>query len=253
LSNDNQNIESRTVIIVATLNEAENLPTLMAKIREVLPKTKVIVVDDNSQDGTAEWGQAYQQRDPNFEFIIRVSHRGLGSATIDGFRAAIRRDAEWVGTLDADGSHDPRVLREMLDQIQAGELENVDVCIGSRYVKNGRIEGWPKKRLLASRAVNFVARWFVGLKAHDNTSALRLYRVAALREIDIDSITNLGYGYLQEILSVLQEKGSCFREFPITFRDRAKGKSKMSLAMALSVFWSLLRLSLRRVGKPFSR
>jgi hypothetical protein len=108
-------------------------------------------------------------------------------------------------------------------------------------------------RLIASRAVNFVSRWFVGLKAYDNTSALRLYRVSALREIGIDSITNLGYGYLQEILFVLQENGSSFREFPITFRDREKGKSKMSLAVALSVFWSLLRLSLRRVRRSFSR
>ena len=221
----------------------------MTKIREALPEAAVIVVDDNSQDGTAEWLAANQRLDPNFDFFVRTSARGLGSATIDGFREAIRRNAEWVGTLDADGSHDPRVLRKMIDQIETGKLESVDVCIGSRYVKNGRIEGWPMTRRIGSFVVNLVSRWMVGLNAYDNTSALRLYRVAALHEKNIGAISNLGYGYLQEILFNLQANGSAFKEFPITFRDRAHGKSKMTSAVAVSVIWGLLRLSLRRLGR----
>ena len=237
--------------MVATLDEVENLPTLLARIRSVLPVSPVFVVDDDSRDGTAEWLDQYRQNDPNFGFLIRKSARGLGSATIEGFQVAIRRAATWVATIDADGSHDPSVLKQMLDQTHTGQLEGLDVCIGSRYTPGGAIEGWPLARRVASRLVNLISRWVIGLRPHDNTSALRLYRVSTLRNIDVSTIHNRGYGYLQEILFRLQRQKSSFREFPMTFRNREKGKSKVTIGEALSVLSGLLRLfALRLFSRP---
>lgn len=214
--------------------------------------TSVFVVDDDSRDGTAEWLENYRLGDAKFDFLIRKSARGLGSATVAGFLMAIRRGTEWAATMDADGSHDPGILREMMDQMQADARSGVDVCIGSRYIAGGQVEGWTLTRLVASRVVNSISRWLIGLRPHDNTSALRLYRVAALREIDVNSIRNRGYGYLQEILFRLQEQGCTFREFPITFRNRALGRSKVTLSVVFTVILGLLRLTLLRCRRLIS-
>jgi dolichol-phosphate mannosyltransferase len=233
--------QAEVMVIIATLNEMANLPSIVARIRRVLPASKILVIDDNSQDGTREW--LATQSDHHLEWIIRTEELGLGTATLAGLKTAISRGFAWVATLDADGSHDPAVLKQMLDCDCQVDGRPVDLCIGSRYTPGGKTIGWPMSRWIGSKAVNFISRWLVGLKPRDTTSALRLYRIESLRQIDLEQLRNTGYGYLQEILWHLQRHGALIREFPITFVEREQGESKLRIGEALRVLAGLMRLT----------
>lgn len=229
------------MIIIATLNEMANLPTLVRRIHNALPTAKILVIDDNSPDGTQDWLST--QSDPDLEWIIRADEKGLGTATRTGLETAISRCFVWVATLDADGSHDPTVLKQMMEFVRQENSKAPDLCIGSRYISGGNIVGWPLSRRLGSKVVNFLARWMVGLKARDTTSALRLYRIDSLRQISLTDLRCDGYGYLQEILWHLQRRGATIREFPITFVDREQGDSKLKFREAYRVLTGLFRLT----------
>ncbi|HEX2473566.1 MAG TPA: polyprenol monophosphomannose synthase [Lacipirellulaceae bacterium] len=231
----------RTLVALATYNEIENLPGLVDEILRVLPDADLLVVDDNSPDGTGRWCNAKAQSELRVRCVHRTGKMGLGSATLEAARIAIDEGYDVFVTLDADWSHDPKHLPELVSA-----TEHVDVAIGSRYVTGGTFEGWPWHRRVMSRSMNRVSRALLGLPIQDSSGAFRAYRVAKLRQIDLNQITSGGYAYLEEILWHLNRADASFCEVPITFQQRRAGKSKINLREAASKIATLLRLGARR-------
>jgi len=236
----------KTLVVIATYNERENLPELVGEIFQAVPEATVLVVDDNSPDGTGDWCDEAAARDPRLVCLHRAGKQGLGTAILAGLRYAIDHDFARVATLDADFSHHPRYLPRLLDGVSGDELNGrADVMIGSRYVAGGGIEGWPLRRRLMSRGVNLVARAALGLRVRDCSGGYRCYRVAALKRLDLAAISARGYAMLEEILWHLKENGARLAETPIVFTDRRRGHSKIDAREALAALWTLLRLGVR--------
>jgi dolichol-phosphate mannosyltransferase len=231
----------RVLVVVATYNEIENLPRLVAAIHNALPQADLLVVDDHSPDGTGRWCDTAARDNPRLACLHRSGKLGLGSATVAGFEHALARDYDVVCTLDADFSHDPAVLPQLV-----AALDDADVAIGSRYVPGGTIEGWPLRRRVASRVMNSLSRWVLRLPARDTSGAFRAYRCAKLREIDLHDISSQGYAYLEEIVWLLARRGATFAEVPITFRERELGESKISINELGGKLRMLSRLAVRR-------
>lgn len=231
----------RTLVAIATYNEIENLPQLVAAIRQHVPEVDILVTDDNSPDGTGRWCDEHAATDKRFHVLHRSGKLGLGSAIVAGLKYAVENLYDFAITMDADLSHDPRHLPEILAAMH-DEAPPPDVVIGSRYVTGGGIEGWPLYRRIMSRWVNWYARWMLNLKPHDCSGAYRCYRVAMLKTIRFEAIRSRGYSLLEEILWLLQCQGAEMREVPITFVDRTSGKSKISYREAWQLFWILFRL-----------
>ena len=205
---------------------------------------EVLVIDDNSPDGTGDWCRQREQSDLRFQCIHRAGKLGLGSATIEGFEFALEGDFDLVATMDADFSHDPKSLLPMVETLRADVNREIGVVIGSRYIDGGAIEGWPWARHFSSRLVNGFARTFLRLPTRDNSGAFRVYRRETLEQIELNRIEATGYAYLEEILWRIHRQGIKMFEFPITFRDRERGKSKTNLKMGVQVFWHLTKIAL---------
>ena len=237
---------SRLLIIVATYNELENLPSLVDELESLLPDTDILVIDDGSPDGTGKWCDDRKQSDARLEVIHRAGKMGLGSATVTGFKYGLSENQNYdlLATMDADFSHSPGSLVELVEFLNGDRKEAFGVVIGSRYVPGGGIENWPWMRHLSSRAVNFVARFLLGLKTRDNSGAFRVYRSSTLRAINVDLIQSSTFAYLEEILWRIRRAGIEMKELPITFRDRELGQSKTSFKLGVSVFWHLLKIRL---------
>ena len=228
------------LVVLATYNERENLPRLVDEIFGELPDSVVLVVDDNSPDGTGRWCDEHMQKEPRLRCLHRPAKLGLGTATLAAAQVAIDEGFTVFVTLDADGSHDPRHLQALVRAV-----ENADVAIGSRYCPSGAIEGWPLTRRILSRAVNFLGRHALRLPVSDASGAYRAYRVAKLREIDLACVSAVGYSYLEETLWHLARAGATFAEVPITFRQRRAGKSKINLREAAGKISTIGRLAWR--------
>ncbi|MEM6799486.1 MAG: polyprenol monophosphomannose synthase [Planctomycetota bacterium] len=233
-----------TLVAVATYNEIENLPALVEAIQQALPGADVLVVDDNSPDGTGRWCDERAERDPRLRVIHREGKLGLGSATIAAFNWGLDRGYELIATMDADWSHDPAVLPALV-----ALSESCDVAIGSRYCPGGEIAGWPASRRVASAVMNRLTRLLLRVPARDASGAFRVYRAEALRRIDLSQITESGYAYLEEILWRLHHAGATIGEAPITFRDRRAGDSKVSSKEIFGKLRMLRRFGLRRPGR----
>jgi dolichol-phosphate mannosyltransferase len=233
---------SSVLVALATYNEIETLPSLVAAIHEQLPDAHILVVDDNSPDGTGRWCDEEATRSPWFSVIHRPGKLGLGSASWAAMQTAIERDADFLITLDADWSHPPEVLPRLVAAAQ-----NADVVVGSRYVSGGRIEGWPTSRRVVSAVMNLATRLALGLPLRDASGACRLYRVALLKQLDFTQLTATGYAYLEEILWQLHRLGARFAEVPITFTDRRAGASKVNFAEAYGKAKTLTRLTWQRI------
>jgi dolichol-phosphate mannosyltransferase len=231
----------RTLVSLATYNEIENLPSLVDEILRTLPFADVLVVDDNSPDGTGKWCDACAATESRVKCLHRPAKQGLGSATLAAAQWAIDHGYDLFVTMDADWSHHPRHLPALI-----AATERADVAIGSRYVPGGAIEGWPLQRRIASRGINRLSRLLLGVPIHDLSGAFRAYRVAKLGEISLDAIRSHGYAYLEEILWHLHASGSVFVEVPIIFHQRRAGRSKIGIREAASTLFTLLRLAARR-------
>lgn len=236
------------LIVIATFNEVDNLPVLVSAIFDLLPESKVLVIDDDSPDGTGRWCDEYHQQEPRLEVMHREGERGLGSATIGGLQRGMQGGFDLIATMDADLSHDPGALLSLLKRIEEDKTGKLGLVIGSRYVEGGRIQGWSWHRRLASKLVNGYVRLFLGLKTQDNTSAFRVYRSAALRRIDLADVASTGYAYLEEILWRLQIARVPMAEVPIVFEDRKRGESKVRPAVILSSLWQILVLSFKNLA-----
>lgn len=229
-------------IVIATYNEIDNLPTLIEQLVALLPDAKILVIDDQSPDGTGKWCDENSIRFPSMTCFHRNGKLGLGSATVEGFRWAIDHGHSLVATLDADFSHDPATLPILLEKILGQPDPKMAVVIGSRYMPGGSIEGWPLFRRFASKAVNGFARFWLSLSSRDNSGAFRIYRTSALKAIGLDSIRSESYSYLEEVLYRLEQAGYWSMEHPITFRDREHGVTKTNWKLGLKVFWELFRM-----------
>ena len=238
--------EPSTLVVIATYNEIENLPGLTDEVFRHAPNVDLLVVDDNSPDGTGRWCDERAAEDERICVIHRPGKLGLGSATIAGMRYAIEHSYAYVLIMDADFSHHPRyspTMRAGMDE--DGGKSSVDVMIGSRYVKGGRVEGWPLRRRLMSRAINLYARCLLGLRIRDCSGAFRCFRTDVLKQVDFDKIHSSGYSFLEEIYWHLKRNGARFRETPIVFVDRKQGQSKINMREAVAALWSIFRLGVR--------
>lgn len=244
------NTQPATLVTVATYNEIENLPRLVAAILTAAPEVDVLVVDDNSPDGTGRWCDDEASREPRLHVVHRSGKLGLGTAIVAAMRYAIEHGYEFVLNMDADFSHDPRQLPALIAGMQPQDGPVVDVMIGSRYVRGGAVAGWPLHRQAMSKLVNAYARWLLGLEVKDCSGAFRCYRTSLLAQLDFDAIRSRGYSFQEEILWRLKRLGARMAETPITFVDRVHGKSKISTREAFSALRVILSLAAEKPRRP---
>lgn len=214
----------RSVVVLPTYNEAENIGPFLRALRGAAPTTDVLVVDDDSPDGTGRIADEVGAEVGGVEVLHRPGKDGLGSAYREGFARVLDAGYDVVVSMDADFSHDPQRIPEFLDAI----AEGADLVIGSRYVTGGGTTDWPIRRQLLSKWGNAYTRSILGVGARDCTSGYRAYRASALAAIDPTSTSAEGYAFLTELVRRLTIKGAVIVERPIIFRDRTRGKSKMS-------------------------
>ena len=232
----------RLLIALATYNERENLPMLTAQIFEFVPETDILVIDDSSPDGTADWVEEQMRTDARFKLIKRMGKQGLGTAVLAAMDYAVQNGYDFLINMDADLSHPPRFL----PAIRSKADEGFDVVIGSRYVPGGQIHGWSLSRRFMSRGINLYARWVLGLKTRDNSGSFRCYRTALLKQLDPKTVRSKGYSFFEEILFRLCQLGGTFAEVPITFEERRVGQSKLNGKEIFVALWLLLRIGIFR-------
>ena len=237
----------KTLVTVATYNEIENLPKLVEGIFQQLPEADLLVIDDNSPDGTGQWCDGRAAEDARVHCLHREGKLGLGTAIVAGMRYAIKHGYRYVLNMDADFSHHPRYLPDLLAGMDPQEGPPVDVTIGSRYVPGGGVEGWPLRRHVMSRGVNFYARWLLGLKPKDCSGAFRCYRTELLARLDFQSVRSRGYSFQEEILWHVKRLGARFGETPIIFVDRQAGASKIDAKESVAALWIILKLGVRNL------
>ena len=240
-----ENETSSLLVVIATFNERQSLPLLVDELLKLLPTCDIHVVDDNSPDGTGAWCDQRASEEDRLTVSHRTGKLGLGSATKLGLRHGITGGYQFIATMDADLSHDAKSLQEMYLKYCHMSAEPSAVVIGSRYVKGGQIIGWPWYRRLSSWGVNAFARFALRLRTRDNTSAFRIYPVVVLEQIDLDDISSQGYSYLEEILVLLRKSNVRMEEYPITFRNREVGQSKVDISEMVRSLWQILRLAFR--------
>jgi dolichol-phosphate mannosyltransferase len=214
----------RTVVVLPTYNERDNVRGLLGAIRETVPAADVLVIDDNSPDGTAELVEATAADLGQIKLVVRPRKRGLGTAYREGFTVALDEGYDVIVSMDVDWSHDPSVLPDLLGLIEDG----ADVAIGSRYVPGGATVDWPLHRRLLSRWGNRYTSFVLRLGLNDCTSGYRAYRATAMRAIEPATTTAEGYAFLTELVRRHERHGHTMAETPIVFADRRYGTSKMS-------------------------
>ncbi len=230
------------LVSLCTYNEKENLADLIAEIHHCSPAADVLVVDDNSPDGTGQLADSLAAADSRIKVLHRAGKQGLGTAILAAFRFAIDHQYTYVLNLDADFSHHPRHLPGLYDAMQTA-----DVAIGSRYVPQGGVVGWGWRRHFMSRGINTYARLFLGLSTRDNSGSYRCYRVAKLKELDLSKVIAKGYAFQEEILYRCRQIGCRFQEIPIIFEDRRRGQSKIHLGEVTSALSVIFRLGCDRL------
>lgn len=232
------------LIVIPTYNEKDSIAPLIEKIFTLpITKTQILVVDDNSPDGTGNIAESLAKKYP-----VRVMHRahktGLGDAYRDAWRQIMREGTpyEYIIHMDADGSHDPTVIPKMLQ-----EMQHADLVIGSRYIKGGVIENWNIVRRILSRSANFFVRNVLRLPYKDMTGGFRCYTRNAFQKMDFASVSATGYSFLIETLYQAYQKGLRIREIPIAFTERKRGASKLNVPRYIfEVFWKVIKLRLKQ-------
>ncbi len=229
--------ELRTLVIIPTYNERDNVERLCQAVLAGSDAFEILVVDDNSPDGTGEVVSGLSRDNPRIHLLRRAGKLGLGTAHIAGYRWALRRRYARVLTMDADFSHPPDRIPAMIR-----ETRRCHVVIGSRYVEGGGHKDWPVRRVFLSGLSNWVARTCLGLKPRDCTGAFRCFRREALEAVPVENIRARGYAFQVEMMWQCSGRGWELGEVPITFVDRAAGTSKICLAEILGAIWAVARL-----------
>ncbi len=231
----------KVIVIIATYNESENIESLVEKILKLRQSIDVLIVDDNSPDGTGEAADRLSEQTGRVFVIHRPGKLGLGSALKAGMNWAVAHDYELVCTLDADHSHSPEYLPGMIEAAR-----DADVVVGSRYVPGGGVRNWPPVRKLLSRLANLYARTIMGLKVNDCTSGYRVYSRNFLATAPFDRVESAGFSFLVEMLYEAKSGGFKINEFPIIFVDRIKGISKVNVSEMFKGGWNLIMQRLFR-------
>ncbi len=228
------------LVCLPTYNERENLERML---RALVPlAVRVLVIDDNSPDGTGEIAERLADELPGVSVLHRERKEGLGPAYLAGFREALRTDAEFVLEMDCDFSHDPADVRRLVAACEAG----ADVALGSRYVDGGGTVNWGRGRRLLSAGGSLYARTLLGVTIRDLTGGFKCFRREVLEALDLDAVHADGYGFQIEMTYRAIQAGFSVREVPIVFRDRLAGASKMNVRIALEAVWKVPALRLRR-------
>ncbi len=231
----------RALVIVPTYDEAENIQALIPLILKQDPRIDILVVDDNSPDGTGAVVDQISANDSRVHILHRAEKLGLGTAYIAGFRWALERDYEFIFEMDADFSHDPKHLPEFLEAIK-----DVDLVLGARYLnRRVTVVNWPVSRLLLSYFANIYARVITGMKLWDATGGFKCFRRRVLEAIDLDSVGSNGYAFQIEMSFRAIRRGFKIAEIPIVFVDRTEGTSKMSGSIVREAVWVVWRLRLQ--------
>jgi dolichol-phosphate mannosyltransferase len=230
------------LVIVPTYNERDNLSQIIQAVHRELPQAEILVVDDNSPDGTGQLADEISRTDPKVHVLHRPGKQGLGTAYIAGFKWALEHDYQFIFEMDCDFSHDPRYLPELLAAAQGG----ADLVLGSRYVGGGGTINWGVVRQLISKGGSLYARTVLGVPVRDLTGGFKCFRRRVLEAIDLSSVSAQGYGFQIEMTYRALQRGFRVVEVPIVFVDRRVGQSKMSKKIfleALSLVWKLRFLS----------
>jgi len=230
----------RTLVVLPTYEEAENIAEVLRRLRAAVPSADVLVVDDSSPDGTADIAKAAAHELGKIDVTIRPGKNGLGSAYRDGFREGLLLGYDVLVEMDSDLSHDPSALPDLLRAVENG----ADLAIGSRYVPGGSIPNWPLHRRSLSRWGNRYSAFMLRMDVRDSTSGYRAYRADMLRRLELDAVRADGYGFQIEMAYRVARLGGRIAEAPIEFRDRVRGNSKMSSriiaeALTLVTWWGL--------------
>ncbi|HTY44759.1 MAG TPA: polyprenol monophosphomannose synthase [Patescibacteria group bacterium] len=228
----------KTVILIPTYNERDNIRGLIEGIVALYPQADILAIDDNSPDGTGQAIVQLCQQHPHIYAIHRNKKSGLASAYLEGLAWASQRPYEYFVLMDADFSHHPRYIAKLLEKAQGG----VDVVIGSRYAPAGKTEGWSVWRLVLSRLANYYSRRLLGLHVRDLTSGFKCLRKRVLEGVNFSMIRSNGYAFQIEMAYFCWKKGFRVEEYPITFFGRKKGKSKLSFRLLVEAFFLVLRL-----------
>jgi len=234
----------KAIVIVPTYNEAENIGNLIDKIFSVDSNLHILVIDDNSPDGTAEIVKRISEKDPRVNLIQRPGKLGLGTAYIEGFKYALANGYEAIFEMDADFSHNPEDIPRFLDA-----LEDADLVIGSRYLTGVNVINWPLRRLMLSYFANLYTRIITGMPVRDATGGYKCFRAEALKQIDLDKIKTNGYGFQIEMNFRFWAKGFRVKEIPIVFVDRRNGVSKMNKKIILEAVFLVWKLKLCKIFK----
>ncbi len=239
----------RIVIVMPTYNERQNLESVAGRVRAALPAADLLVVDDNSPDGTGDIADKLAEEDQHVQVRHRTEKAGLGKAYIAGFSWALERGYDVIIEMDADGSHQPEHLPSLV-----GALAHADLAIGSRWIRGGKVVNWRKSREALSRAANVYTRVMLGLRVRDATAGFRAYRASTLRKISLSQVESTGYCFQIDLTVRVAQAGLRIVEVPITFVEREHGASKMSNSIILEAFWRVAQWgTARRLRQLSSR
>lgn len=227
----------KALVIIPTYNEKENIESIVREVLQQDPRLHVLIVDDNSPDGTGAVADRLAQTIGKVSVLHRQMKAGLGQAYVAGFRHALSKDFDYILEMDADFSHDPKYLPDFLKSI-----EKADLVLGSRYISGVNVVNWPMSRLLLSYFANIYARWVTGLPVKDSTGGFKCYRRIVLEQIELDKIKSEGYSFQIETSYRAWKKGFKLKEIPIVFVDRKQGESKMSKKIVREAMWMVWKL-----------
>ncbi|MGI5169540.1 polyprenol monophosphomannose synthase [Spirillospora sp. CA-253888] len=213
----------RVLVIIPTYNERENIETIVGRVRKAVPSVDVLVVDDNSPDGTGDLADAMAEADAQVKVLHRTTKDGLGGAYIAGFRWAGEQGYDVMVEMDADGSHQPEELPRLLTALQ-----DADLVLGARYIPGGKVENWPMQRQFISRGGNLYVKLMLGMPLRDATGGYRAFRASTLEKIGLDGVDSRGYCFQIDLARRALQQGLRVVEVPITFVERVHGTSKMS-------------------------
>jgi len=232
--------EKKSLIIIPTYNELENIKRLIPDIHGRYQHTDILIVDDNSPDGTGDYVEEISKTDERVKVIKRDKKMGLGTAYIAGFKYAIQNRYDYIFEMDADYSHDPDEIENFILNI-----EDNDLVLGSRYLTGVNVINWPMRRLILSYLANFYTRFITGLPIHDATGGYKCFRREVLEAIDLDKIKSNGYAFQIEMTYKAWKKGFRIKEISIVFVDRVKGRSKMSKKIVREAIFMVWKLRIR--------
>jgi dolichol-phosphate mannosyltransferase len=239
----------KTLIVIPTYNECGNIQPLVQDVLRSVPSVDLLIIDDNSPDGTGALADELHDQNPQVSVMHRPGKQGLGTAYVRGFQYALEHGYDFVFEMDADFSHDPKYLPAFLQAAQGPEA--ADLVIGSRYVPGGDTPNWSALRKFISGGGNIFARAVLGIPIHDCTSGYRCYRTAALASLNLDKVHSQGYAFQVEMAYAMWQSGYRLREVPIVFEDRRVGQSKMSRTIFLEGFTWVAKTRVR--GSPVAR